>query len=170
MKSLNFEDIKILVFDVDGILTDGKIYLSESGTETKTFFTRDGAGMKIAKKLGLRVGMISARASNAAADRAKELGVDFYRGGCKNKLAVLEPILKKYDLTLKNLFYMGDDIVDMELLKLAGISASIPDASEYVKDCADIITVRQGGYGAVREICDLIFEKKRLLSNFLHKI
>ncbi|MHB1660838.1 MAG: KdsC family phosphatase [bacterium] len=170
MKNLNFNDIEILVFDIDGILTDGKIYLSESGAETKTFFTRDGAGMKLAKKLGLRIGMISARTSNAAAIRAKELGVDFYIGGCKDKYAALKPILKEYGITVKNLFYMGDDIVDIELLKLAAVSASVPNAPEYVRACADIITDKQGGFGAAREICDLILDKKGLLSNFLNKL
>ncbi|MHB8231790.1 MAG: KdsC family phosphatase [bacterium] len=170
MKKLNFNDIEILVFDVDGILTDGKIYLSETGVETKTFFAHDGAGIKLAKKLGLKVGMISARTSNATAIRAKELGADFCIEGCKDKYAALKPILKNYNITVKNLFYMGDDIVDIELLKLAAVSASVPNAPEYVRICADIITVQQGGCGAVREVCDLILEKKGLLSNFLNKL
>ncbi len=169
-KKLNFNDIKLLVFDVDGILTDGKIYLSESGVETKTFFAYDGAGMKIAKKLGLKTGMISARTSNAAAVRAKELGVDFYIEGCKDKYNALKPILKKYNIGLKNLFYMGDDIVDIELLKLAAISATVPNAPEYVRICADIITDKLGGCGAVREVCDIILQEKGLLSIFLNKL
>jgi 3-deoxy-D-manno-octulosonate 8-phosphate phosphatase (KDO 8-P phosphatase) len=170
MKKLNFSDIKILVFDVDGILTDGKIYLSEDGTETKTFFTRDGAGMKLAKKLGFKVGMISARISKAAAFRASELGVDFYIEGCKEKYNALKPILQECGMGTENLFYMGDDIVDLELLKLAAISATVPDAPEYIKLHADVITGKQGGFGAVREVCDMVLEGKGLLSNFLNKL
>ncbi len=165
-----FKDIKILVFDIDGILTDGKIYLSENGIEMKTFFVRDGAGIKLAEELGLKVGMVSARVSNAAAIRAKELGVDFYIEGCRDKYSALELILKDYGMTFKNLFYMGDDIVDIGLLKSAAVSASVPNAPEYVGAHADIITVKEGGYGAVREVCDMILEKKGLLSNFLNNL
>ena len=170
MKKLNFNDIEILVFDVDGILTDGKIYLSENGVETKTFFAHDGAGMKLAKKFGLKIGMISARTSNAASIRAKELGADFYIEGCKEKYNALKPLLKEYSIGVKNLFYMGDDIVDIELLKLAAISATVPNAPEYVKICADIVTVKTGGCGAVREVCDTILQEKGLLSDFLNKL
>ncbi|MGC8554332.1 MAG: KdsC family phosphatase [Candidatus Acidulodesulfobacterium sp.] len=167
-KKLNFSDIEILVFDVDGILTDGKIYLSENGVETKTFFAHDGAGMKLAKKSGLKVGMISARTSHAASFRAKELEVDFYIEGCKDKYKALKPILKEFKIDVKNLFYMGDDIVDIELLKLAAISATVPNAPEYIKDCADIVTSKIGGCGAVREICDIILKEKGFLSKFLN--
>lgn len=168
--SLKFNDIEILVFDIDGVLTDGRIYLSESGVETKTFFANDGAGIKLAEKLGLKVGFISARTSNAASIRAKELSVDFYIEGCKDKFHSLKPILKDMKLDFKNLFYMGDDIVDIELLKAAGISASVPDAPKYIKDYADFVTEKKGGRGAVREVCDIILEKKGLLLNFLSNL
>ncbi len=169
-KKLDFKDIEILVFDVDGILTDGKIYLSENGIETKTFFAHDGAGMKLAKKFGLKTGMISARTSNAASIRSKELGVDFYIEGCKDKYNALKPILEKHKIGVKNLFYMGDDIVDIELLKVAAISATVPNAPEYVKVCADIVTSKTGGCGAVREVCDIILQEKGFLTNFLNKL
>ncbi len=167
-KKLNFSDIEILVFDVDGVLTDGKIYLSENGVETKTFFAHDGAGMKMAKKSGLKVGMISARKSHAASFRAKELEVDFYIEGCKDKYKALKPILKEFKIDVKNLFYMGDDIVDLELLKLAAISATVPNAPAYIKDCADIVTSKNGGCGAVREVCDIILKEKGFLLKFLN--
>lgn len=170
MKKLNFNDIEILVFDVDGVLTDGKIYLSENGVETKTFFAHDGAGMRLAKKLGLKTGMISARTSNAASARAKELGVDFYIEGCKDKYNAIMPLLKKYNFGIENLFYMGDDIVDIELLKLAAISATVPDAPEYVRNYADFVTDKSGGCGAVREVCDIILKEKGLLLKFLNSL
>ena len=150
-------------------MTDGKIYLSESGTETKTFFVHDGAGMKLAKQCGLRVGMISARKSSAAAARAEELGLDFYVEGCRDKYGALKPILEGYGLGPDNLFYMGDDIVDMELLKLAAVSATVPAAPGYVKEWADIVTAKEGGCGAAREVCDLILGEKGLLARFLNK-
>lgn len=170
MKKLNFKDIEILVFDVDGVLTDGKIYLSENGAETKTFFTRDGAGIKLAKKMGLKVGMLSARKSAAASVRAKELGVDFYVEGCKDKYSALMPLLKDFGMGAENLFYMGDDIVDIEPMKLSAVSATVPGAPEYVKAWADIITRKDGGSGAVREVCDIILENKGLLLNFLNEL
>lgn len=169
-ENLNFNDIKILVFDVDGILTDGRIQISESGVETKTFFAHDGAGIKLAISMGLKVGFISARISKATDIRLKELGADFYIEGCKKKFASLKPILKEYGFGFKNLFYMGDDIVDIELLRQAGISASVPDAPKYVRNCANFITEKQGGRGAVREVCDIILKKKGLLLNFLSNI
>lgn len=168
--NLDFNEIKILVFDIDGVLTDGRIHISESGVETKTFFAHDGAGIRLAKKMGLKVGFISARISNAAGIRAKELCVDFYIEGCKDKFSALEPILKEYNLDFKNLFYMGDDIVDIELLRRAGISASVPDAPKYIRDYADFVTEKSGGCGAVREVCDIILEKKGLLLNFLSNL
>ena len=168
--NLDFNEIKILVFDVDGVLTDGKIHISESGVETKTFFAHDGAGIRLAKKMGLKVGFISARTSNAAVIRVKELGVDFYIEGCKDKLNSLTKVLKDYNLDFKNLFYMGDDIVDIELLNRAGISASVPDAPKYVQDYADFVTKKSGGCGAVREVCDMILEKKGPLFNFLNDL
>ncbi|MCL4542739.1 MAG: HAD hydrolase family protein [Deltaproteobacteria bacterium] len=168
--NLDFSEIKILVFDVDGVLTDGRIQISESGIEAKTFFVHDGAGIRLVKKMGLKVGFMSAKMSNAAGIRAKELGVDFYIEGCGDKFNSLKPILKEYNLDFKNLFYMGDDVVDIRLLEMAGISASVPDAPKYVRDYADFITEKSGGRGAVREVCDIILEKKGFLLNFLNDL
>lgn len=168
-RGLNFNDIRMLVFDIDGILTDGRIYISEEGLETKTFFAHDGAGIKIAMKMGLKVGFISSRISNAAKIRARELGIDFYMEGRKDKLESIKPVLSEHNLDLANIFYMGDDIVDIELLKRAGISASVPNAPEYIRNFADIVTEKAGGQGAVREICDLILERKGLLPEFLSR-
>ncbi len=168
-KKLDFDGVKILVFDVDGILTDGKIFLSESGGEIKTFFAHDGAGIKLAVQLGLKVGFISARFSNAAKIRAEELGVNFYIEGCKDKLGSLKPVLSNLKLGFDNLFYMGDDIVDIELLKEAGVSASVPDAPVYIRNFADFVTEKKGGQGAVREAIDIILKEKGLLLNFLKK-
>lgn len=167
LEKFDFSDIKILIFDVDGVLTDGKIYISESGEEIKCFFVHDGAGIRIAKKLGMKVGFISARRSLASKLRAQDLDIDFYIEGCKDKLGAVKPLLESYNLSFKNVFYMGDDIVDIELLKVAGFSATVPEASEYVKNFAQFVTDKNGGNGAVREICDIILEKNGLLLNFL---
>lgn len=163
---LDFCHIKLLAFDVDGILTDGKIYISEGGVEMKSFFVLDGAGMKLAMQCGLKVGMISARKSSAASVRAKELGLDFYIEGCKDKPAAIKPVLERYGFGCGELFYMGDDIVDAELLKSAAISATVPGAPRYIKELADIVTEKEGGRGAVREVCDIILENKGILPAF----
>jgi 3-deoxy-D-manno-octulosonate 8-phosphate phosphatase (KDO 8-P phosphatase) len=167
LEKFDFSDIKVLIFDVDGVLTDGKIYISESGEEIKCFFAHDGAGIRIAKKLGMKVGFISARRSAASRLRAEELDIDFYIEGCRNKLGAVRSKLEDYSLSFKNVFYMGDDIVDIELLKVAGFSATVPEAPEYIKKFAQFVTEKNGGHGAVREICDIILEKKGLLLNFL---
>jgi len=140
------------------------------GLKPKHFFANDGAGIRIAKSMGLKVGFISARTSNATDIRLKELGVDFYIEGCKDKFASLKTVLEEYGFGFKNLFYMGDDIVDIKPLMRAGISASVPDAPKYVRDCANFITDKHGGRGAVREVCDIILNKKGLLLNFLSSL
>jgi 3-deoxy-D-manno-octulosonate 8-phosphate phosphatase (KDO 8-P phosphatase) len=167
LNNVNYSDIKILIFDIDGILTDGKIYMSESGEETKCFFAHDGAGIRLAKKFGILVGFISARKSRAAKKRSEELGIDFYVEGCIDKFNSLQNILNDYNLNFQNVFYMGDDIVDIELLKCAALSASVPEAPAYVKNFASITAKNRGGQGAVREMIDFILEKKGLLVQLL---
>ncbi len=167
IKNFNYSDIKILIFDIDGILTDGKIYMSESGEEIKCFFAHDGAGIKLAKKFNLIVGFISARKSLAAKKRSEELGIDFYIEGCTDKFNSVKTILINYGLNFQNVFYMGDDIVDIELLKYAGLSASVPEAPVYVKNFASITAKNRGGQGAVREMIDFILEKKGFLDELL---
>ncbi len=167
IKNFNYSDIKILIFDIDGILTDGKIYMSESGEEIKCFFAHDGAGIRLAKKFNLIVGFISARKSCAAKKRSEELGIDFYIEGCADKFNSVKTILSNYGLNFQNVFYMGDDIVDIELLKYAGLSASVPEAPVYVKNFASITAKNRGGHGAVREMIDFILEKKGFLDELL---
>jgi YrbI family 3-deoxy-D-manno-octulosonate 8-phosphate phosphatase len=113
------------------------------------------------------VGFISARKSRAAKKRSEELDIDFYVEGCIDKFKSLQDILSDYNLNFQNVFYMGDDIVDIELLKCAALSASVPEAPAYVKNFASITAKNRGGQGAVREMIDFILEKKGLLAQLL---
>ena len=150
--------IKLLILDVDGVMTDGSIILDNNGTEIKRFYVRDGHGIKMLQKVGIPVAIITGRRSKVVEVRAKELGIkDIYQKIWK-KSVVYEKLLKKYKCKDENVAFMGDDIVDQELLKRAGVSASPCDADENAKKCADMITKNGGGKGAVREFTDLILK------------
>ncbi len=167
LKDIDFSAISVFIFDIDGVLTDGKIYISESGEEIKCFYAQDGSGIRMAKRLGIKIGFVSARLSAASKLRAEDLGVDFYIEGCKDKLSAVKSLLDDHNLSFNNVFYMGDDIVDIGLMKEVGLSATVPEAPEYVKNFALFITKKNGGHGAVREACDFILKKRGLLLNFL---
>lgn len=150
--------IKLLLLDVDGVMTDGSIILDNKGNELKRFHVRDGHGIKMLQKVGITVGIITGRRSKVVEVRAKELGITEVYQKIFKKSAIYEKLLKKYKCKDENVAFMGDDIVDQELLKRAGLSAAPCDAEEAAKKFADMITKRAGGRGAVRELTDLILE------------
>ncbi len=154
------KEVEILLLDVDGILTDGGIILTSSNEEIKVFSVLDGMGIKLLQKIGVEVGIVSSRNSKVVEHRGKELGIEIIIQGELNKLSAVENILLKKGLTFKNLAYMGDDWVDIPLLKRAGLAVSVPNAWHPVKDYAHYITKREGGKGAVREVCELILRAK----------
>tara|TARA_B100001175_G_scaffold295572_1_gene283749 strand:+ start:255 stop:803 length:549 start_codon:yes stop_codon:yes gene_type:complete len=148
--------IKLLVLDVDGVLTDGGIILSENGTESKKFFAQDGHGLVLAKNLNLELAIISGRYAKAVEYRGKELGFNIIIQNSRNKLADFKKNFSdKY--TMDEVCFVGDDIVDIELMKKVGLSVTVPNANyNDVIKYSDWVTPRQGGLGAVRDICDLI--------------
>ena len=132
------EDIRIILMDVDGVLTDGSLIYGEK-EEFKVFNVHDGMGIELARKAGLRVGFISGRKSKAVERRAKELNIDYLHQDCTNKLEVVNKLLKKENLNLNNACYIGDDINDMEMIKTAGIGIAMGNALDDVKAAADFV-------------------------------
>lgn len=154
--------VKMVLMDVDGTLTDGKIYILPSGDEIKAYDVKDGAAIVLAQLLGLRVGIITGKKSNNVLERARRLKIEDVYVGAINKLPVLESILKKYDYKPENICFIGDDIGDYSVMKRVGFSVAVADAHYKVKEIADYITEKNGGRGAVREVFDLIFETQGL--------
>lgn len=150
--------IKLLILDVDGVMTDGSIILDNEGNEFKRFHVRDGHGIKMLGKAGIRVGIITGRKSKVVEIRAKELGIEEVHQKIFKKSRVFEELLEKYNLKDENVAFMGDDVVDQELLKRAGLSSVPSDAEDQAKEWADLVMSRPGGRGAVREFTDLILK------------
>ncbi|HEX9367992.1 MAG TPA: HAD-IIIA family hydrolase [Vicinamibacterales bacterium] len=143
--------IKLLLFDVDGVLTDGSIIVNGDGTESKQFNIRDGAGLVWAQRAGLAVGLLSARLADATTVRATQLGITIVRQGAADKLAGYEQILEDAGLTDDQVGYMGDDLQDLPVLRRAGFSAAPADAAPEVRTAVHWVSASGGGRGAVRE-------------------
>jgi 2-dehydro-3-deoxyphosphooctonate aldolase (KDO 8-P synthase) len=150
--------IRLLVFDVDGVLTDGKITFGSSDLEIKSFNVRDGHGIKIAKRSGLEIAMITGRSSEVVARRAQELGVTKIYQGMKDKRPALAELMKDLDLQPEEVAVTGDDIVDIPLMRRVGVAFAVPEAPEDVRREADFITTHSGGAGAAREILDMVLK------------
>ena len=148
--------IEMLVLDVDGVLTDGKIVYTDQGAEIKAFHVRDGSGLKLWTALGKKVGIISGRRSIIVERRARELGIAAVIQGADDKKAALVQMIGPLGLTLDEVCAVGDDIVDVPLLRSCGLAAAVADACPEAKEDADYVTQASGGRGAVREVIELI--------------
>jgi 3-deoxy-D-manno-octulosonate 8-phosphate phosphatase (KDO 8-P phosphatase) len=157
--------IKLILLDVDGTMTDGGIYIHADGTQTKRFYALDGEGIRRAMDLGIEVGLISAAgmAKDIIEARAKLLGIKRYHAERSNKLAVAMKWTKELNLEPENVGYMGDDIIDAEVMKWCGVSCAPSNAHKSAKEVANYITTRVGGHGAVREFIDLILEDREIV-------
>jgi 3-deoxy-D-manno-octulosonate 8-phosphate phosphatase (KDO 8-P phosphatase) len=154
-------DIRLLVLDVDGVLTDGRLYFTARGEEMKCFHVRDGAGIVQLLRSGVQVAVISGRQSRAVERRMSELGVTWIRQGMNDKLAALRELLDILGLTAQAIACVGDDTADLPLLETARLAVTVADAHPSLKSRAHFITQANGGQGAVREVCDLILESQR---------
>ena len=163
------EPIRLLLLDVDGVLTDGRLYYSDEGIESKTFNTKDGLGIRLVQKSEVLTGIITARQSRLVARRAEELGMDHIRQGARNKLEELNSILTETGLKPYQVCYMGDDLIDLSLLTRVGLAACPADAVESVKEVCHFISRHPGGGGAVRETCDLIVQAKGLYEQLVQQ-
>jgi len=148
--------IRMLVLDVDGVLTDGKLYFDHTGNEMKAFNTRDGMGMKALQRVGIEVAVITGRKSQTVTHRMAQLGIQHVYQGREDKLEAFLDLLEISGLDAQQVCFAGDDWIDLPVLLRAGLAVSVADAEDRVKQQAHWITRRDGGDGAVREICNLI--------------
>ena len=151
-----FSKLKLLALDVDGVLTDGKIFYSENGEELKAFNVKDGLGLKQLLRAGIEIAIITARNSKSVEKRSEELGIQRIKQGVKNKRHALTKLCDELKIRIDECAFMGDDLPDIEAMACAGVSMTVADAAPEVIDLADWISSRSGGQGAVREACDMI--------------
>ena len=159
--------IRLLLLDVDGVLSDGSLIYGSEGQELKAFHSQDGFGLRLLAENGIEAGIITARASEAVRHRAAELRLRHLVEQAQDKLAAFEQILEKDRLSVAECAYMGDDWIDLPLLNRVGLSLAPANAVATVRERVHFVTSREGGKGAVREVCDLILEAKGLLSTCL---
>lgn len=164
---LKAENIKLLVLDVDGVLTDGRIYYGNSGEELKSFSIKDGLGIKMLQGVGINVAIITGRQSAIVTRRASELGIEDIIQGREDKRSALLELCAHRNLNLSDCAYMGDDLPDLSAITSAGLGLTVADASKPVLDAADWISRARGGDGAVREACEFILEAQDSLESAL---
>ena len=148
--------IRLMAFDVDGVMTDGGLYFSDSGEEFKRFNSQDGHGVKMLRASGIDIALITGRTSQCVTARARNLGIEHVYQGVENKLEAMVDLLNKLKLPRDAAAYMGDDVVDLTVMRHVGMAITVPDAPIQVRERSHYITQRNGGYGAVREACEMI--------------
>lgn len=158
------KNIKLLVLDVDGVLTDGGLYYSDDGIAMKRFNVQDGFGIKLAQSVGLEIGVITGLDQKPVAARVKELGIKHYYPGRHQKIPLFEDMCAKAGVDPSEAAFMGDDWIDLGVMKRAGLAMSVPNGLAEVIDAADWVSERSGGNGAVREAIGFILESKGLLA------
>jgi len=155
-------NIRIAIFDVDGVLTDGSLHYADSGEESKIFNVQDGHGMRMLKDRGVKLAIITSRTSRNVEARARNLGIDLLFQGASDKLDAFEALLARCGHRASECAYTGDDVVDLPVMTRCGLAASVPDAPAAVRRAAQYVARACGGRGAVREICELILYARRL--------
>jgi 3-deoxy-D-manno-octulosonate 8-phosphate phosphatase (KDO 8-P phosphatase) len=153
--------IRFVAFDVDGVFTDGRFYLSDQGVETKAFCTQDGYGVRCLIEDGCVVAVISGRSSGAVEHRMAELGVEHVIQGCRDKVQAFHDLIDRLGISAETCLFVGDDIPDLPLLRQVGYSVAVANAVAEVRDACDYTTNAGGGAGAVREVCDLVLAARR---------
>lgn len=149
-------DVKLIIFDVDGVMTDGTLFLADDGQEYKGFNSLDGHGLKMLKSTGVELAIITGRNSQLVAHRARNLGITHLHQGAHDKLMVYRQLLQDLDLGAEQTAFMGDDVVDLPVMRRTRLSIAVPAAPDLVKAHSHYITRREGGRGAVREACEFI--------------
>ena len=150
--------IKLMIFDVDGVLTDGSLYFNHEGEEFKVFNSLDGHGMRMLRESGVRLAIITGRKAPCVEWRMKNLRIDLLLQGVDNKLAALKGLLDELGLTPEEAGFMGDDVIDLQVMDLCGFSAAPANAHPLAMKYARLVTERSGGFGAAREVCEFILE------------
>ena len=158
MKDVDLAKIKILALDVDGVLTDGTLVINADGSETKFFNSLDGHGIKMWQRAGLKVALKSGRATPPTERRAEQLKIEYEYQDCHYKLPVIEQLADQIGLLPENMTFIGDDLTDMPVMRYVGFAVAVANAVDEVKECADYVTTRSGGNGAVREVIEYILK------------
>jgi 3-deoxy-D-manno-octulosonate 8-phosphate phosphatase (KDO 8-P phosphatase) len=167
MISDRLKQIKVLLLDVDGVLTDGGIIYDDNGMETKVFNVRDGLGIRLLMKAGIQVGVVTGRSSKALNHRCKNLGIDHIFDGLDDKGVVLDVVFKRTGVPPEEIAFVGDDLPDLVLMKKVGLSIAVKNAHETVVKNADAVTKCEGGAGAVREICEAILKARGIWDSII---
>ena len=160
--------IKLIVLDVDGTLTDGKLYVTNLGDEMKAFNVKDGLGITQAISQGKEVAIITGKTSQIVTKRCQELGIKEIHQGIKNKIATLDLILEKYSISYDNVAYMGDDLIDLAVMKKCKLAGAPKDSVEEILNISDFTSTKNGGDGAVREFIEYILKKENLWNNVVN--
>jgi len=161
--------VRLLLFDVDGVLTTGEVIMHADGSESKGFHIRDGAAIVWAQRAGLTVGLLSARSSGATAHRAAQLAVRIVEQGVKSKIAAYEQIIRDAKVDDRDVAYMGDDLLDLQVLARVGLSAAPADAAPEVRERVDWVSTVAGGRGAVRELVELVLRAQERWDDVLRQ-
>lgn len=160
--------IKLVVFDVDGVLTDGSLFYGDNGEEYKAFYAKDGLGMKLLMRTGVQIGIITARSSNLVKHRMNSLGIEHLYQGRLDKLNAFDDLIKKLNLSYEQTAFVGDDVVDLPVMNKVGLSVTVKDAHPLVIDNAHWQTPLNGGRGAARNVCELIMQAQNTLDEQLN--
>lgn len=158
MTDIDLSNITLLALDVDGVLTDGTLIINADGSESKFFNSLDGHGIKMWQRAGLKIALISGRASTPTERRAEQLKIEYVFQDCHYKLPVVEQLADQIGLLPENMAYIGDDLTDMPVMRYVGFGVAVANAVDEVKECADYVTTRPGGSGAVREVIEYILK------------
>jgi 3-deoxy-D-manno-octulosonate 8-phosphate phosphatase (KDO 8-P phosphatase) len=150
------KQVKLVIFDVDGVLTDGSLFIGDAGEEYKAFNSRDGHGMKMLQSTGVDIGIITGRSSNVVEHRMESLGIKYVYQGRLEKLPAFEDLCQRVGVSPQQVAYVGDDVVDLPILVRAGLAIAVQDAHELVKEHSHWHTPSNGGRGAARDVCELI--------------
>lgn len=161
------EQIRLAVFDVDGVFSDGRIYYSSQGVEIKAFHVLDGLGIKLLKAAKISTAVVTARESNIITKRMAEVGIDYIYQGCKDKWATLSGLLDEMHLSASQVCYMGDDLPDLACMQRVGFAFAPAQAHPRIQQAAHYVTKARGGQGAVREACDVLLEARGVLEQLL---
>lgn len=164
------KSIHLLALDVDGVLTDGRLYFADDGQEMKSFHSRDGLGLKTLMRFGIEVALITARRSRLLERRSKQLNIKYLYQGRDDKLAAYEDVRTKLELDHDQVCYIGDDLLDLPVLRRVGLSVTVPGASAAVRERVHWVTEHEGGYGAVREVCDLLLRAQDYYQQWLDEL
>jgi len=161
--------IKLLMLDIDGVFTDGRIYFGNYGDEIKSFNVLDGFGVLLARRAGIKVVIITAKGSKIVKKRAKEMSIDGLYLNSTDKRKVYEKVLKKFKVTPEEACFLGDDLLDTPVLKRVGLAVAVPNAVDEAKANSHMVTTKSGGHGAVREICDFLIKSQGKWSEVTRK-